>query len=371
MSTNEDEGDVYVQDADIDTNECIITFVWTFKYRRTTNFVEDVLRNPRTITITAPNKCIECTITLSQDSQQVGTAIIDTSLVLPSTLSAIGIAAGNLLHKYQYYPLHTNKAAEWYNQLTLNSDDIRMMTRQNDSGAGLMTCHTVVNIHLHGDCQYIEPMILIARPNITLGEKPSLNRPFSDAVIVVTAGNGVRDIEIPVHRVILADSSPVFHRMFTGGFYEALPASRVCITQASAAAVRAMLQFIYNSDHRIQLNTAAQRRELWDLAEKYEITGLHTLSAILIGRSDLRVGTACDLMNFAERYSNSTLFNMCLRYLQTVSVAVSDDVFTSLSIEASRKAFMVMMVTLRGDAAKKGFLKLLRQHEVEDRKVLI
>ncbi|TPX44681.1 hypothetical protein SeLEV6574_g04335 [Synchytrium endobioticum] len=102
------------------------------------------------------------------------------------------------------------------------------------------------------------------------------NPHLSDAIIEVIRPGGT-SINILISKLVVADSSPVFHKMFQAGMSEP-KSSRITISDVSEASVRAMVEFAYTNAVSAELESADHRKQLYDLAEQYEMPGLSALA---------------------------------------------------------------------------------------------
>ncbi|TPX33433.1 hypothetical protein SeMB42_g07474 [Synchytrium endobioticum] len=102
------------------------------------------------------------------------------------------------------------------------------------------------------------------------------NPHLSDAIIEVIRPGGT-SINILISKLVVADRSPVFHKMFQAGMSEP-KSSRITISDVSEASVRAMVEFAYTNAVSAELESADHRKQLYDLAEQYEMPGLSALA---------------------------------------------------------------------------------------------
>ncbi|TPX44513.1 hypothetical protein SeLEV6574_g04457 [Synchytrium endobioticum] len=149
-----------------------------------------------------------------------------------------------------------------------------------------------------------------------LGRGRLFDPAISDVTFVLNSDKGV--IKIPTSRYVLADASEVFYRMFSAGFSESkaqLPI-RIAVNDVDEGPVRAMVEFVTTNSIITELADISQRKQLYDLSEKYKLDSLASAAADLIIKINLNVETMIELLEFAGKYSRKVLFTACFEYFK-------------------------------------------------------
>ncbi|TPX44690.1 hypothetical protein SeLEV6574_g04340 [Synchytrium endobioticum] len=137
----------------------------------------------------------------------------------------------------------------------------------------------------------------------------------SDAIVVAKNSDSAETFEVRVSKLVLMDNSPVFDRMFRSQFSES-QSCRLVINDADEAPVRALIEFAYTNFIVSKLEGLEHRKQLYDLAERFEMKGLGELATDLIITNDFEMCRIFELLDFSEKYSNQTLYKACFEYLK-------------------------------------------------------
>ncbi|TPX41294.1 hypothetical protein SeMB42_g05635 [Synchytrium endobioticum] len=106
--------------------------------------------------------------------------------------------------------------------------------------------------------------------------------------------------------------------MFSAGFSESkaqLPI-RIAVNDVDEGPVRAMVEFVTTNSIITELADISQRKQLYDLSEKYKLDSLASAAADLIIKINLNVETMIELLEFAGKYSRKVLFTACFEYFK-------------------------------------------------------
>ncbi|TPX44687.1 hypothetical protein SeLEV6574_g04336 [Synchytrium endobioticum] len=161
------------------------------------------------------------------------------------------------------------------------------------------------------DCHvYIQPPVISPRSYA----RYLFDVKASDATIAVKRP-GTESVKIPVSKLPLMACSPVFDAMFRSEFLEGQTAG-VIVEDAEETPVRAMIEFAYTNDISTNSLSLEYYKQLYNLAERYEITDLPAIAAAGVVSNYLTMETVFELLDFAERYSNQVLYNALFEFLR-------------------------------------------------------
>ncbi|TPX43082.1 hypothetical protein SeLEV6574_g05257 [Synchytrium endobioticum] len=189
-----------------------------------------------------------------------------------------------------------DNSLDCYATMTLSSDDIRKMSLSKQYQSCFDFTFTI---------QAEKPKdASVYSPTPSLAPKTFANYLYdphlSDAIIEVIRPGGT-SINILISKLVVADSSPVFLKMFQAGMSET-KSSRITISDVSEASVRAMVEFAYTNAVSTELESADIRKQLFDLSEQYEMPDLSALAGSMIVEKDLNKDTVVSLLDFSEKY---------------------------------------------------------------------
>jgi hypothetical protein len=127
------------------------------------------------------------------------------------------------------------------------------------------------------------------------------------------------------HKAILANSSPVFHAMFTSQMSESVECTVRPGGALSAGAVCLFLEYLYIRDSQRVLPTQADRAvvviELFELAEMYQVQDLAGLCVAWMVRF-LGVSTVIEILRTAHVHGKAKLKTECMSFIQRESAAL-------------------------------------------------
>ncbi|TPX37901.1 hypothetical protein SeLEV6574_g07831 [Synchytrium endobioticum] len=171
------------------------------------------------------------------------------------------------------------------------------------------------------------PLISLSK---SLDDALLFNPKLADAVLLVKSGTTT--VDIPVSKFSLASASKVFYNIFTQGVSESRDTpTRVHIVDASEASVKAMVEYAHRKTISAALNNMMERKQLYDLAERYKMLDLGQVVAQMIVKQDLNMINVFELLNFFEKHSNPALYTACLEFFldnrNSMSEAVFDQAF--------------------------------------------
>ncbi|KFM81407.1 Protein roadkill, partial [Stegodyphus mimosarum] len=122
------------------------------------------------------------------------------------------------------------------------------------------------------------------------------------------------DIEIHVHKCILAARSPVFAQMFddvmTGNVE-----SKIVVTDVDLQVLKEMLQFIYTG--QINLRSPSMARDMYCAGDKYAILDLKIMCREFI-ISSLSTSTAIEMLILADKYQDEQLMKGTTEFIASV-----------------------------------------------------
>ncbi|XP_035222074.1 speckle-type POZ protein-like [Stegodyphus dumicola] len=134
------------------------------------------------------------------------------------------------------------------------------------------------------------------------------NRKHSDSILLCN------DIEIRVHKCILAARSPVFAQMFddvmTGNVE-----SKIIVTEVDLQVLKEMLQFIYTGE--INLRSQSMACDMYCAGDKYAILDLKNMCREFI-ISSLSTSTAIDMLILADKYHDEELMKGTTEFIASV-----------------------------------------------------
>ncbi|TPX46640.1 hypothetical protein SeMB42_g02335 [Synchytrium endobioticum] len=159
---------------------------------------------------------------------------------------------------------------------------------------------------------------------------------LSDVKLVVVNTKG-QSVGILANRLVLADKSQVFKRMFRSELPISKASSKsdtvICLPMLDVTdkpfqekPVRAMIEFMYTNSIITDLETVGNRKQLYDLAEKYDIACLSAVAVKGILQKDLNVDNVFAMLDFAWKYSDKSLWQACYDYLRKNYTGCSDEV---------------------------------------------
>ena len=123
--------------------------------------------------------------------------------------------------------------------------------------------------------------------------------------------------EFKVHKAVLASQSPVFRRMLESDMKEQRT-NVIEISDVDQAVISDMLAYIYTGSVP-NLDTLA--RELLNVANKYELSGLFTMCEREL-KSKISLENVIELLQLADLLDSSYLKKTCLNYISLNSGAV-------------------------------------------------
>lgn len=141
----------------------------------------------------------------------------------------------------------------------------------------------------------------------------------SDFQVVVPAAAAAEDAttttteQVQVHKYVLAARSPVMRAMLASTMTEATN-GRMEIVGHSAAAVQALVRFLYTDVCKVDV-LAEHGWELLELADKYEVAGLHRVCEVWLGGC-IRADTAIETLQRADMHNAPTLKRKALEYVR-------------------------------------------------------
>lgn len=145
------------------------------------------------------------------------------------------------------------------------------------------------------DCQYL-----------AMSKKYFETKLLSDFTIICSDG-----IEIPVHRLILANFSPVLDAMFRSDMIETNN-SVVKIEDMDGETMVEILRFIYTQDVKNLMELAPK---ILYGAEKYELDKLKKLCAASM-IENLCIGNAVEYFLLADRHNIQDLLKCCINFIR-------------------------------------------------------
>jgi hypothetical protein len=125
------------------------------------------------------------------------------------------------------------------------------------------------------------------------------NSAYTDACIIIPVSNG-NDIEIPVHRAVLAACSPVFDKMFSSPMRES-NSGVIIIEDTTPIAVRVLVFHSYNYPYEAPL-TASDLWNAFKLAEKYDVRDLKLILCSRLLTIDYEINDMVNLVKKAYVY---------------------------------------------------------------------
>ena len=152
-----------------------------------------------------------------------------------------------------------------------------------------------------------------------LGESLWKDSSFADILIEADGQN------FKAHKAILANSSPVFHAMFTSQMSESVECTVRPGGSLSVGAVRLFLEYLYIRDPQLVLPAQADRAalviELFELAEMYQVQDLADLCVGWMVRF-LGVSTVIDTLRAAHVHAKAELKEECMSFIRRESAAL-------------------------------------------------
>ncbi|TPX31898.1 hypothetical protein SeMB42_g02152 [Synchytrium endobioticum] len=300
--------------------------------------------NPSICTILEPVSKALLTYVLKQD-QYTLKYVLETTLSLSTStlkpLKNVNTVTVALEGIRSNITMSRNDSLDWYATMTLSSNDLRNMGPSYHHQTRFGFTFTIQPEKPKDSSMYMPKPSLAPKPFANYLYDPHL----SDAIIEVIRPGG-SSINIFISKLVVADSSPVFLKMFQAGMSET-QSSRITISDVSEASVRAMVEFAYTNQVSTKLESSEHRRELFDLSEQYEMPDLSALAGSMIAEKDLNKDTVVSLLDFSEKYSDQTLYQACYCYLKDYY----DDILETLLIDGMKNG---------GDGVRKAIIKLLK-----------
>lgn len=123
---------------------------------------------------------------------------------------------------------------------------------------------------------------------------------------------------IPAHKIILAQESTVFEKMFTNGMKESEPGVKVVIEGCTAEAFLIFLQFIYTKDIAIDITekNMHEMAHVYSLADRYRVLSLCESLTRRFSKAFFNDSNVHDILspNSAPQSESSPLYNVAERY---------------------------------------------------------
>ncbi|TPX48469.1 hypothetical protein SeLEV6574_g02008, partial [Synchytrium endobioticum] len=136
-----------------------------------------------------------------------------------------------------------NNSLDWYATMNLSSNDIRNMGPSQHHQTRFDFTFTIQPEKPKDSSMYMPKPSLAPKPFANYLDGPD----FSDAIIEVIRPGG-NSVNIFISKLAVADSSPVFLKVFQAGMSET-KSSRITISDVSEASVRAMVEFAYTNPY--------------------------------------------------------------------------------------------------------------------------
>ncbi|TPX36827.1 hypothetical protein SeMB42_g07027 [Synchytrium endobioticum] len=243
------------------------------------------------------------------------TGLSNVTTIIPSTsklnhIDHVEIALAGTPYKV---PMKNSEPAQWYARLPLEYSDfssfrVNLATLPTDRVQFEFT--VLMKFQLLSYTQNKPPPLPPKAYSRFLYDKKA-----SDAIVVAKNSDSAETFEVRVSKLVLMDNSPVFDRMFRSQFSES-QSCRLVINDADEAPVRALIEFAYTNFIVSKLEGLEHRKQLYDLAERFEMKGLGELATDLIITNDFEMCRIFELLDFSEKYSNQTLYKACFEYLK-------------------------------------------------------
>nr|XP_042909500.1 TD and POZ domain-containing protein 3-like [Parasteatoda tepidariorum] len=208
----------------------------------------------------------------------------------------------SLLHRYKLLPALTTdemKSVVFDDVLTSYYTKRENMGKLVNKHSFIIQCEMEFFNHIHSPPSYYKELSFSNHLKHFAANFKSLQKFGELSDISINIG----EKSLPVHKAVLAGHSPVFRNMLSHDFKESLT-NTITIADSTYEVFECFLQYLYSGE--IEDKSWPTARELYSLADKYDVLSLKQLTAEIIS-SQISLENVCDILNLAFDYDDDKI----------------------------------------------------------------